>query len=171
MGSEPLVCVGEIIAAHGIRGEVKIRCHTDNPEDIATFGALSDGNKRLFKLHITGKTPQGVIARIEGVADRNAAELLVHTKLHVEKKRLPAPAKGSYYHDDLVGLTVTLASGEAFGTVLAVHNFGAGDILEITLAESGKAEMFSFTPATFPVVDVAAGKLVISPPEVLEAAP
>lgn len=164
------VCVGAIAAAHGIKGEVKIKAFTADPLSVAAYGPLSDETgMRSFRLSQL-RAPGGaagesvVIARIEGVADRNAAEALRGLRLYVLRAALPAPEPGEYYHHDLIGLTAVLVSGERLGTVRAVDNFGAGDLLDIT-RDDGSSVVVPFTNAVVPTVDLKAGKLVIDPPE------
>lgn len=164
------VCVGAIAAAHGIKGEVKIKCFTADPLSIGAYGPVSDeSGMRSFRLSQL-RAPGGaagesvVIARIEGVADRNAAEALRGLRLYVLRAALPAPEPGEYYHQDLIGLTAVLVSGERLGTVQAVHNFGAGDLLDITRDDGGSV-VVPFTNAVVPTVDLKAGKLVVDPPD------
>ena len=105
-----------------------------------------------------------LVARLKGVADRNAAEALKNLRLYVPRERLPAPADDEFYHADLVGLAATTADGAPFGIVKAVHNFGAGDLLEIEPADGEATVMLPFTEATVPAVDIAGGRIVVAPP-------
>ena len=105
-----------------------------------------------------------LVARLKGVADRNAAEALTNTRLYVSRDKLPKPAEDEFYYADLIGLTAQTASGEAFGTVKAVHNFGAGDLLEIEPTTGGATVMLPFTEATVPAIDLAGRTLVVAPP-------
>jgi len=104
-----------------------------------------------------------LVARLRGITDRSAAEALKNLRLYVPRERLPKPAADEFYHADLIGLAVTRQNGEAIGTVKAVHNFGAGDLIEIEPA-SGATIMLPFDEATVPVVDIANGKIVVEPP-------
>ena len=157
------VLLGHISAAHGIRGEVVIKTHTANPADIAAYGPLADAQgQRSFSLKVVRVSDKGVVARIDGVADRNAAEALRGTELYVDRARLPAGGEAEYYHADLVGLEAVDPAGTPVGRVVAVHNFGAGDVLEIELVDGGaKTEMIAFSKACVPDVDIAAGRLVV----------
>jgi 16S rRNA processing protein RimM len=111
---------------------------------------------------VTGK---GVVARIEGVTDRNAAEALKGTELYVDRDRLPAATEGEFYHADLIGLDAVDPDGKAIGSIVAVQNFGAGDLLEVRLAGSTRTELVPFTEAAVPTVDMSAGRaVVILPP-------
>lgn len=166
----PLVLVGTIIAAHGIRGQVKLESYTENPRAIAEYGTLLDAKGTpLFKVSIKGQTGPHLIAEIEGITTRNHAETLIRTPLYISRALLPETEESEFYQHDLIGLKVRRADGTQFGTVLAVHNFGASDIVEITLTESKDTEMFAFTSATFPEVNIKEGYIVIDPPEVIKA--
>ncbi|MDP6603499.1 MAG: ribosome maturation factor RimM [Rhodospirillales bacterium] len=164
-----LICVGILTGARGLRGEVRIKSFTGAVADIATYGPLTDGSgTREFRLAVSGLVKGHVVARIEGVDDRDAALALKGTRLFVARDALPEPPKDEYYHADLIGLsTVRKAGGggpdEAFGTVSAVHDFGAGDILEIDRGD-GEKIMVPFTRAAVPEVDLAGGRLIIDPP-------
>jgi 16S rRNA processing protein RimM len=156
------VCLGVIVGAKGLRGEVRIKSFTEDPADIAAYGPVTIDDGRTFIIKVTG-TAQGVItARIKGVDDRNAAEALKGRTLSVDRKALPDTQDGSYYHADLVGLAAALASGEALGKVTAVYNFGAGDMFEVTMA-NGRSELVPFTDAAIAGVDMANRKLTIHP--------
>src|SRR6185503_16377887 len=105
-----------------------------------------------------------LVVRLKGVTDRDAAEALKNVRLYVAREKLPPPADDEFYHADLVGLAAMKANGETFGTVKAVHNFGAGDLLEIEPADGGATMMLPFTEATVPAIDLAGRKLVVAPP-------
>ena len=164
MAAEPdaRILLGRIAGAHGIRGEVLVHSYTDAPEKIGAYGALSDATRaRQFTIKVVRVTPKGVIARIAGVADRNAAEPLKGIELYVERARLPSAAPGEYYHADLIGLETVDTQGRSIGRVAAVQNFGAGDLLEIRLTGSSKTELIPFTDAHVPEVDLAARRAVV----------
>jgi len=163
------VLLGEVSGAHGIRGDVIVRSYTADPEDIAAYGALetADG-KALPKLSVVRVTDRGVVARFAGVADRNASETFKGTQLWIARDRLPAAKPGEYYHFDLVGLDAVAPDGTAIGHVIAVENFGAGDLLEIRLKDSRQTEYVPFTNACVPEVDLAAGRAVVVMPEIAE---
>jgi len=169
-----LVCVGRILGARGVRGEVRVRSHTADPRAIGRYGPVytSDGG-RSFRLTVTGQgTGAGagtVFARLTGVADRDAAEALKGTELHVPRNALPATGAEEFYHADLVGLAAARSDGPALGRVIAVHNFGAGDVLEI--GDDAGSVLVPFTSAAVPDVDLAARRLVVAPlPGLLDAA-
>jgi 16S rRNA processing protein RimM len=160
------VLLGRIAGAHGIRGEVVIRTFTAAPESIGAYGPLSErGGRRTFTIANARVTQKGVVARLEGVSDRNEAEALKGVELYVERERLPAVDEGEFYHADLVGLAAVDPEGKAIGKIVAVHNFGAGDLLEIRLAGSGKTELVPFTDAAVPEVDIAGGRVIVAMPE------
>lgn len=160
------VLLGEISSAHGIRGEVLIRTHTAEPEGISAYGDLEteDGRKR-FTIKIRRVTPKGVVAAIGGVADRNAAEALRGTKLFVDRAKMPEPEAGEYYHSDLIGLAAHSAEGGLLGRVVAIVNYGAGDLVEIRMEGSSKTELIPLIEAYVPAIDVAGGRMTIVLPE------
>jgi len=169
------VCLGMIVSAHGIKGEVKLRSFTADPLALTDYGPLTDQSGRLFKLRLRGQ-PKGemLVAAVQGVTDRNAAELLRGVQLFVDRAALPPAdeADGEYYHEDLVGLAAyaakdeTGAEGQALGSVVAVRNFGGGDMLEILPVggRGGRDTVYvPFSDDAVPDVDIAAGKLLIAP--------
>lgn len=163
------VLLGEISGAHGIRGDVIVRSYAADPSGIAAYGALETAQgKTLPKLSVVRVTDRGVIARFAGVTDRNAAETFKGTQLWIARDRLPKAADGEYYHADLIGLDAVAPDGTGIGHVIAVENFGAGDLLEIRLKDSKQTEYVPFTNAAVPEVDLAAGRLVVVMPEVLD---
>ena len=162
MAQPARLLLGRIAGAHGIRGEVLVHTFTEAPENIGAYGALSDASgARQFKLRIVRVTPKGVIARVAGIDDRNAAETLKGIELYVDRARLPAAADGEFYYADLVGLTVVDTEGKMLGNIAAVQNFGAGDLLEIRLSGSSKTELVPFREAFVPEVDLAARRVVV----------
>ena len=163
---EKRVCLGQIGAAHGVRGEVRLYSFTADPPAIASYGPLESEDGRVFKIEAMRPAKDHFVARISGVADRNAAELLKNVKLYVPRERLPEPDEADeFYHADLIGLSVVDREGQKLGTVVAVHNFGAGDLIEMNPEAGGKTELLPFDEFHVPVVDIAAGKLVIVPPQ------
>lgn len=161
------ILLGRITGAHGIRGEVMIHAYTAAPEDIGAYGPLSDASgARLFEIKIVRVTAKGVVARLAGVGDRNAAEALKGVELYVERDRLPAAGEGEFYHADLIGLAAVDPEGKPVGQIVAVPHYGAGDLLEIRLAGSGRTELIPFTDAFVPEVDIANSRVVVVlPPE------
>lgn len=157
-----LVKVGLIVAAHGIRGEIKIRSFLQPPEAMFACGALTDASgKRRFIVKKQGGNDKAFIASVEGVTDRNAAELLKGTGLYAAAGSLPKKKKGEYYSHDVIGLEAKLADGRYYGRVAQFYNFGAGDIIEITLA-NGETEML---PLAAPFIAVKTDHVVVNQPE------
>ncbi len=166
--------MGEVVGAHGVKGLVRVRPFTEEPEAIAAYGALRDERGRRLTLEAVGRARGAVLARIEGVADRSQAEALKGTRLYVERAALPAIEEAeTYYHADLIGLRAETAEGRALGRVTAVHDFGAGDVLEIaptTGRGPGESLLVPFTREAVPEVDLPAGRVVVVPPSVAAAA-
>ena len=163
------ILVGAIAGAHGVRGEVRIKSFTDDPAAVAAYGPVSDeSGRKHFDLIITGQTKGGVIARIDGVADRTAAEALRGLRLYVQRAALPAAKADEYYRVDLIGLAVELADGTFYGRITNVDDYGAGDILEIERAD-GATELLPFTDRVVPKVDIAGRRIVVDPPIYVEA--
>jgi len=159
------VLLGRITAPHGIRGEVVIESYAGQPQDVAAYGPLENEDAtRQFDVTVVRVTTKGVIARLKGVADRTEAETLKGLKLYVDRARLPAAEEGEFYHADLVGLRAHDRAGQPIGRIVAVQNYGAGDLLEVRLEGSPKTELIPFTEAFVPEVDVADGRAVINMP-------
>jgi 16S rRNA processing protein RimM len=158
------VCVGVVTGAHGVRGAVRIKSFTDRPEDIARYGPLQDetGVGR-YAVEVIGAAKGVLLARLSNVVDRNRAEALRGARLYLPREALPPPGEEEYYHADLIGLRAEFADGAPIGRVRAVHDFGAGDTLEIERPGAAPV-MAPFTRAVVPVVDIAGGRLVIDPP-------
>jgi 16S rRNA processing protein RimM len=159
------VCLGQFGAAHGVQGEVRLHSFTADPAAITSYGPLEGEDGRVFEIEAMRPAKDHFVAKIAGVADRNAAELLKNLKLYVPRARLPEPdAPDEFYHADLIGLVVVDRAGEKLGTVVAVHNFGAGDLIEMNPASGGKTQLLPFDDVHVPTVDIAAGKIVVVPP-------
>ena len=160
------ILLGRIVGAHGIQGEVTVHSFAAEPTDIAAYGALSDkSGARQFRLRVLRMTPKGaVIARITGVTDRNAAEALKGVELYVARAKLPQPDDGEFYHADLIGLAAVSPDGVAIGEIVAVHNFGAGDLIEIRMPGANSTELVPFNDTFVPTVDLPARKVVIVMP-------
>jgi 16S rRNA processing protein RimM len=165
------VIVAKIGAAHGVRGEVKLWPFTQDPMAVAEYGPLEtmDGARR-FEIETVRAAGNHLVARLKGVGDRDAAQALTNTELYVPRDRLPAiDDDGTYYHSDLVGLDAVSEDGAQIGTIHAVHDFGAGAVLEITPLYSGDTLMLPFTDATVPKIDLDAKQVVVVPPAEIEA--
>jgi 16S rRNA processing protein RimM len=159
------VLLGEIGAAQGLKGEVRLRSYTQDPAAIAGYGALEDERGRPIEIERVRVTPKALIAHIKGVTTREGAEALTRTKLYIERARLPEREEDEWYHLDLIGLTVVRQDGEKIGSVVGVHNFGAGDLIEIDPVSGGATVLVPFTRDTVPEVDVEGGRITIAPPE------
>lgn len=165
-----MVLLGRIAGAHGVRGEVKINSFTAAPEDIAVYGTLTDDAHRSFNIErlrlIKGTA---VSAQLAGITGRTEAEALSGVALYVPRDRLPEPEEDEWYYEDLIGLDAISADGRTIGFVVAVQNFGAGDLLEIRPSDGGPSWFLPFSLASVPVVDVKAGHVVIDPPDIVIA--
>lgn len=148
-------------AAHGIKGELRVKTFTGDPLALADYGPLYAKDGRAFEIAAIRPANEVVVVRFKGVNDRNAAEALTNTELFVDRSALPDDGEeGEFYHADLVGLAVRDETGEAVGKVFAVQNFGGGDILEIQY-QGRKGVLIPFTQAAVPVVDIAGGFVAI----------
>ncbi|MGE0562929.1 MAG: ribosome maturation factor RimM [Pseudolabrys sp.] len=164
------VCVARIGAAHGIRGEVKLWPFTEDPLALADYNPLeTEDGARTFNVEIVRAAKDHVIARIAGVENRDAVQALTNLELFVPRDRLPPVEDGTYYHHDLIGLPAETKDGATLGTVLAIHNFGAGDVIEIGPLDGGDSVMLPFTDAVVPEVDLDARRVVVVPPAEIEA--
>jgi 16S rRNA processing protein RimM len=163
LSSEQRVCVARLGAAHGVRGEVRLWSFTAEPAAVVDYGPFETADGRAIEVETLRPAKDFFVARIKGVADRDAAESLRNVELFVPRTRLPAPVDDDeFYHADLIGLAVVDASGAPLGTVAALHNFGAGDIVEIRRADANDTVMLPFTQAAVPEIDVAGGRVVVA---------
>ena len=155
--AKELLCLGIVVGVRGLKGEVRIKSFTADPEDIAAYGDLrSEDGLRSYSLKVVGSHNGAVVARVVGIADRVAADRLKGEKLYVLRSALPEAGAGEYYHADLIGLAVERTDGVTVGRVAAVENFGSGDILDV--AVPGKESvMVPFTAAAVAEVDMKAG--------------
>jgi len=157
------ICLGQIGAPHGVRGEVRLHSFTANPTAIATYGPLETEDGQVFKIESLRPAKHAFVARLSGVADRDTAERLANTKLYVPRERLPQPAEpDEFYHADLIGLRAVDYAGRECGTVVAVHNFGAGDVIELQPPYGAQTELLPFDAVTVPEVNVRGGTIVIN---------
>jgi 16S rRNA processing protein RimM len=163
-----LVILGVIGAPHGVKGEVRVKSSTADPLAIGGYGPVTLPDGRRLKVKSVRPGGEVVIVKLEGVNDRNAAEALKFQTLAVPRDRLPPPDdEDDFYHADLIGLRCETADGALVGHVTAVHDFGAGDILDIR-PEKGPHITLGFTKANVPVVDIIGGRLVVVLPEAVE---
>jgi 16S rRNA processing protein RimM len=162
------ICVARIGAAHGVRGAVKLWTFTEDPLAVKRYGPLTtkDG-ARQFEVTHAREANGHLVATLKGIATRDEAERLNGIELYVARDQLPATDEDEYYHADLIGLAAVNAANEPIGRVLAIHNFGAGDIIEIAPAQ-GATLLLPFTNAVVPTVDLAGGRVVVELPAEIE---
>lgn len=164
------VCVGAIAGAQGVRGALRIKSFTEDPAALADYAGLSDEQGRPVRLSVKEVRSDLLIVAIDGVNDRDAAQALKGTRLYVSREELPEVGEEEYYHADLIGLAVKQVDGADLGQVKAVHDFGAGDILEISGPDG--LVLVPFTREAVPIVDIANRQVVVDPPpEVSESEP
>lgn len=155
------VCLGVVVGAKGLRGEVRIKTFTEHPADIGAYGPLSTADGRTFAVEVVGGAEGVVIGRLRGIGDRNAAEALKGVELFVDRAALPDPGEGQFYHADLMGAVVSLATGEELGKVIGLHNFGGGDMMEV--GGAGASVLIPLTADVVAALDLAAGRVVVNP--------
>ena len=155
------VCLGVITGAHGVRGLVRVKSFAEDEEALASYGPLEDDGGDRVALTLVGRAKGALLARIEGVGDRDTARALRGTRLLVSRDALPPAGDGEYYHADLIGLRVVHVDGPEIGIVVAVHDFGAGDLIDVRLIDSTRTVLLPFAGRTVLEVDKAAGRLVV----------
>ena len=161
----PRICIGAIAGAFGVRGEVRLKSFTADPEAIASYGALTtEDGARSFDIRITRAVKAGFAARLSGIGTKEEADALRGTRLYVERSKLPNPEEDEFYYADLIGLSAVDTGGATFGRITGVHDHGAGDLLDIRLASGGEV-MIPFTREHVPTVDLAGGRVIVDPPE------
>ena len=162
------IVLAHIASAHGIRGDVVVRTHTGDPADLGAYGPLTDvTGRRQFEITELRVTAKGVVVRFKGISDRTAAETLRGLELYVARSALPPAEDGAYYHVDLIGLQAVDQSGADLGRVVAVQNFGAGEMLEIKPPSETETYYVPFTDTYVPTVDIAGGRVVVIMPEMV----
>jgi 16S rRNA processing protein RimM len=162
------ICVARIGAAHGVRGAVKLWTFTEDPFAVKEYGPLMtrDGARQFEVTHVR-EARDHLVATLKGIATREDAERLNGLELYIAREKLPATDDDEYYHADLIGLAAVNTANEPLGRVTAIHNFGAGDIIEIAPTQ-GPTMLLPFTNAVVPTVDLAAGRVVIELPQEIE---
>jgi 16S rRNA processing protein RimM len=158
------ILLGMFGAPHGVRGELRLKSFTSEPEAIARYGPLESEDGRRFEILSVRPQKDVLIVRVAGVSDRSAAEALVNLHLHAPRERLGGVAPDEFFHADLIGLEAQTPEGALLGRIVALHDFGAGDILEVRPGDGGPSRLFPFTRDVVPVVDLAGGRLVLVPP-------
>ena len=164
--SENRVVVGSLAGAFGVKGEVRLKSYCSDPEAIARYTPLTTDAGQTFRvIVITGQTPNGFSARIEGIDTKEQADALKGTALWAQRDRLPSLPDDEYYHADLIGISVFDSGGVILGRVKSVLNHGAGDILEVLPPGAVETMLLPFTLAIVPTVDLKQRRIVADPPE------
>ena len=163
--NEKLICVGAVMGSFGVRGEVRLKSFCADPAAIEDYSPLVTEAGESYELKLVRSVKGGFGARLSGVVDKEAADALRGTRLFALRDDLPSLPDDEYYHSDLIGLEVLDTGGALLGKVIAVQDFGAGDILEIAGKGLKEAALMPFTLANVPTVDLAAGKMIADPPE------
>ena len=156
--------LGEIGAAQGLKGEVRLHSFTEEEEAITAYGPLEDETGHVIEIEALRATPKALIARVKSVTTREGAEALTGTKLYIPRSRLPEREEEEWYHAELIGLAALDRDGLTIGTVVAIQNFGAGDLLELAPANGGPTVLIPFTRETVPEIDVEGERLTLVPP-------
>jgi 16S rRNA processing protein RimM len=166
VGEGKLIALGVFGAPQGVRGEVRVKSYTSDPKAIAAYGALTDGRGAHFLLEsVRLLKDEMLVARVGGVATREAAAALTGTELFARREQLPPPDADEFYYDDLIGLAAMTRDGVRFGRIVALSNYGAGDILEIMPEAGGESVLLPFTKAVAVAIDFPGGRIVIEPPD------
>ncbi len=162
------ICVAKVGAAHGVRGEVRLWPFTEDPMSVIDYGPLStkDG-ARQFEVVRARIAKDHLVAVIKGIATREDAARINGLELYIDRDKLPETDEGEYYHADLIGLRALDPAGAEIGKVLAIHNFGAGDIIEIAPSQ-GTTWLLPFSNEVVPTVDLASGHVVIVKPQEID---
>jgi 16S rRNA processing protein RimM len=171
--SDRLICIGIFGAAHGVRGELRVKSYTQDPRAIGAYGALTDkAGARSFKFaSLRFVKDDMLVVRLAGIDAREEAEKLNGVALFARRAQLPPPSEDEFYHDDLIGLEALTRQGDKLGRVIAMRNFGAGDILEIAPAEGGETLLLPFTKAVAVDIDFDRDCIVIAPPHEIDGEP
>lgn len=160
------ICVAQVGAPHGVRGEMRLKSFTQDPMAVTRYGSLQseDGAKTFTVEGARRLKDDMLVVRFRSIADRDAAQALRNLRLYVPRDRLPPAGEDEFYHADLIGLSAVTADGAPFGRVVALHNFGAGDMIEIAPEGGGETAFLPFTQAVVPQVDIAGGRIVVAVP-------
>jgi 16S rRNA processing protein RimM len=163
------VCIAKFGAAHGVRGEIRLWPYTQDPLSVASYGPLetADGKQR-FEVATARAAKDHLVARIKGVDTREDAEKLNGLELFIAREKLPATSDDEFYHADLIGLAAVTVDDRPLGRIVAVHNYGAGDIIEIASGNGGETKLLPFSNAVVPTVDLAARRAIIVLPDEVE---
>ena len=157
--------MAQIGGAHGLRGEVKLKSFTGDPMAVADYAPLTSEDGASFEIEALRPAKGHLVARFRGIEDRTSAERLANVRLFVPRERLPPLAADEFYHADLIGLRAESRDGAELATIVGIHDFGAGDLLELRPVGSSSTVLMPFTALTVPVVDIAGGRVVIDDSE------
>lgn len=161
-----MVLVGAIAGAFGVKGEVRLKSFTSEPEDIASYGPLfTEDGRQSFQVRLSGRLKNALSARLSGISSKEQADRMKGMKLFVPREAFPQLPDDEFYHADLIGLSVYDTGGGEIGAVKAVLNHGATDLLELRLTASNETALLPFTRDYVPTVDMVARKLIIDPPD------
>ena len=155
------ICLGVIVGVHGIKGLLRIKSYTQTDIDIASYGCLEDEAGNKINLEIKGRSKAALLAEIKEVKDRTSAEKLKGVKLFVPRDALPATMDNEFYHADLVGLSVYNRNETLIGTVIGVHDFGAGNLIDVDLEGVDRTALVPFNKQFVPLVDLGGGRLTL----------
>jgi len=159
------VLLAAVIGAQGLKGAVKVKLFTETPDALPSYGPLRDRHGKVYQITaFRAAKPGEAVISFSGIDDRNAAEALRGIELFVDRAALPATADEEFYHADLIGLDAHDSEGRILGKVAAIHNFGAGDVIEI-LRSDGDNVLLAFTRETVPTIDIAGGRILVAVPE------
>lgn len=163
--SDTMVLVGAIAGAFGVKGEVRLKSFTSEPEDIASYGPLfTEDGSQSFQVRLSGRLKNALSARLSGISSKEQADRMKGMKLFVPREAFPQLPDDEFYHADLIGLSVYDTGGGEIGAVKAVLNHGATDLLELRLTAFNETALLPFTRDYVPTVDMVARKLIIDPP-------
>ena len=166
MANPDHICVGAIMGAFGVRGEVRVKSFCAEPSDIASYGPVStEDGATTYKITLTRPVKTGYAVKLSGVQTKEQADALNGTRLYAPRSALPNLPDDEFYHADLIGLTVLDTGGEVIGKISAVLNHGAGDLLEIRGKSLGKGALIPFTTEAVPTIDLTASRAIIDPPD------
>ncbi len=172
MSGARLMPAGIVVAAQGVKGLVRVKTFTETPATLDAYGPLTDeAGAARYDVTVVEARDAVAIARIAGVHDRSAAERLKGLTLYLDRAALPEPDADEYFHADLIGLTAEVASVGRIGVVAAMHDFGAGDLIEIELDAGGAPLVLPFTAEAAPEIDIKGGRIRVAPPPGLWAPP
>ena len=163
------ILLAAVIGAQGLKGAVKVKTFTADPDALSRYGALHDRSGKRYEITAFRMAKPGeAVMSFKGVGDRNAAEALKGIELFVARDALPQTDEDEFYHADLIGLEAFDAEGRLVGRVAAIHNFGASDVIAIVRSD-GDEVLLAFTKETVPQIDIRGGRLMIAVPEDDEA--